>query len=369
MAQAVAGGLNPYVAEQIKKSTGDNDTANVLAHAVWGAMAAEMSGNSAAAGAAGAASGELAARYLAKTLYGADTPEKIAALSEEKKQNISTLSTVASGLAGGVAGDSSANTLAGAQAGKNAVENNLLGGTESSQEKFVQEHGKNIASCSTNPGGAACQKGLAMNDALIVALPAGLGGGILAAATPEIAAAAKAAIQACAGNVVLCLNNAGIQMSEAIVPGGVGAGGAVGIGKTVTEATAAKAESVAANAAKNAGSSNVINPIKNTAETQLSVDQKLANYLLDKQHPVGGSKAEWFDGALGFNNTNSNELAKQIVFDSSKAVKTAETQFGTKYDQVIPITGTNGRTINVKFGWIKNNDGVVRLVTAIPAKK
>jgi len=89
-------------------------------------MAAEMSGNSAAAGATGAASGELAARYLAKTLYGADTPEKIAALSEEKKQNISTLSTVASGLAGGVAGDSSANALAGAQAGKNAVENNFL---------------------------------------------------------------------------------------------------------------------------------------------------------------------------------------------------------------------------------------------------
>ncbi|QVB77104.1 hemagglutinin repeat-containing protein [Salmonella enterica] len=128
MAQAVAGSLNPYVAEQIKKSTGDNDTANVLAHAVWGAMAAEMSGNSAAAGAAGAASGELAARYLAKTLYGADTPEKIAALSEEKKQNISALSTVASGLAGGVSGDSSANALAGAQAGKNAVENNSLSG-------------------------------------------------------------------------------------------------------------------------------------------------------------------------------------------------------------------------------------------------
>lgn len=127
MAQAIAGGLNPYVAEQIKKSTGDNDTANVLAHAVWGAMAAEMSGNSAVAGAAGAAGGELAARYLAKTLYGADTPEKVAKLSEAQKQNISALSTVASGLAGGVAGDSSANALAGAQAGKNAVENNALG--------------------------------------------------------------------------------------------------------------------------------------------------------------------------------------------------------------------------------------------------
>lgn len=92
-----------------------------------------------------------------------------------------------------------------------------------------------------------------MNDALMVALPAGLGGGLLAAATPEIAAAAQTAIQACAGNVVLCLNRAGIQMSEAIVPGGVGAGGAVGIGKTAAEASAAKAEAAAANAAKNAG--------------------------------------------------------------------------------------------------------------------
>ncbi len=75
----------------------------------------------------------------------------------------------------------------------------------------------------------------------MVALPAGLGGGLLAAATPEIAAAAKVAIQACTGNVVLCLNNAGIQMSEAIVPGGVGASGAIGIGKTAAEAAAANA--------------------------------------------------------------------------------------------------------------------------------
>ncbi|MFZ1874793.1 MAG: hemagglutinin repeat-containing protein, partial [Chania sp.] len=128
IAAAIAGGLSPYAAEQIKAYTKGNDTANVLAHAVWGAIAAEMSGNSAAAGAAGAAGGELAARYLAGQLYGADTDEKIAKLSEEQKQNISALSTLAAGLAGGVTGDSSANALAGAQAGKNAVENNSLSG-------------------------------------------------------------------------------------------------------------------------------------------------------------------------------------------------------------------------------------------------
>lgn len=60
-----------------------------------------------------------------------------------------------------------------------------------------------------------------MQDALTVALPAGLGGGILAAATPEIAAAAQAVIQGCVGSVVLCLNNAGIFVAEATVPGGV----------------------------------------------------------------------------------------------------------------------------------------------------
>ncbi|MBC3219283.1 VENN motif pre-toxin domain-containing protein, partial [Serratia fonticola] len=129
ISQALAGGLSPYAAEQIKKYTGTNETANALAHAVWGAIAAQVSGNSAAAGAAGAAGGELAARYLAEKLYGADTPEKIAKLSEEQKQSLSALSTLAAGLAGGVTGDSTANAVAGAQAGKNAVENNALGCT------------------------------------------------------------------------------------------------------------------------------------------------------------------------------------------------------------------------------------------------
>jgi len=130
-----------------------------------------------------------------------------------------------------------------------------------------------------------------------------------------------------------------------VVGGGVGKGG-IGKGKV------------------SAGKS-----IKNSTETQSSVDKKLTTYLLDKDHPIGGSKAEWFDSALGFNKTNSGVLAKQIVFDPSKAAKTSETQFGVKYDQTIQVTGANGRTIDVKFGWIKNNDGVVRLVTAIPTKK
>jgi filamentous hemagglutinin len=245
LAGALAGASAPELAHLLK-STEDNPAVNAIAHAILGGAVAALQGNSAAAGAIGAGSGELAARVIANMLY-----PNVDKLSEEQKQTVSALASISAGMAGGLATGNTTGAATGAGAGKNAVENNLLGGNEDTQTKFVQEHGKNIASCADNPGSASCQKGLAMQDALMVALPAGLGGGLLAAATPEIAVAAQAAIQSCAGNVVLCLNNAGIQVSEAIVPGGVGAGGAVGIGKTAAEATAAKAEAAAANVAKN----------------------------------------------------------------------------------------------------------------------
>ncbi|ENK4582967.1 VENN motif pre-toxin domain-containing protein, partial [Yersinia enterocolitica] len=44
-------------------------------------------------------------------------------LTEEQRQTISALGTLASGLAGGLAGGSTADAVAGAQAGKNALEN------------------------------------------------------------------------------------------------------------------------------------------------------------------------------------------------------------------------------------------------------
>jgi filamentous hemagglutinin len=263
IAGALAGASAPELAYFIghKFGLGEDDVAGkAIAHAILGGAVAAIQGNSAAAGAAGAATGELAAKAIAGMLYPDVTD--LSKLSEEQKQTVSALATISAGMAGGLAGDSTGSVVAGGQAGKNAAENNLLGGgTEEGQIKAMQEHAKNVMSCNTAPGGAACQKGLALQDALMVALPAGLGGGVLVAATPEIAAAAKAAIAACTNNAVLCLNNAGIMASEAIVPGGVGAGGAVGIGKTAAEAMAAKTvvstikDNIAASQAARASSS------------------------------------------------------------------------------------------------------------------
>lgn len=98
--------------------------------------------------------------------------------------------------------------------------------------------------------------------------------------------------------------------------------------------------------------------------TKESVSRKLTSYLLDPNHKDGGPKSDFFKAALGFTRENSDELAKQIVFDETKAVKTVMTEFGQKYRQDILIKGANGREIEVPFIWIKNPDGVVRLVTA-----
>lgn len=123
MGAALAGASAPELAHLLKSTEG-NSAVNVIAHAILGGAVAAMQGNSAAAGAAGAATGELAARAIAGMLYPDVTD--LSQLSEDQKQTISTLATISAGMAGGLSGDSTASAAAGAQAGKNAVENNYL---------------------------------------------------------------------------------------------------------------------------------------------------------------------------------------------------------------------------------------------------
>lgn len=137
--QVLAGGLNPAVAQLIKQATGDNREANLMAHAVWGALAAQLGGNNAASGAAGAFSGELAARYIIDNYYGGRTDN----LSEQERQQISMLATIASGIAGGLVGNSTSAAGTGAQAGRNSVENNYLSVSEKTELEIAKQTLKN----------------------------------------------------------------------------------------------------------------------------------------------------------------------------------------------------------------------------------
>ncbi|MGQ6291276.1 hemagglutinin repeat-containing protein [Serratia sp. IR-2025] len=180
LAGALASGASPYLATEIKKLTtnpltGEVDVAaNTMAHAILGAVTAQLNNQSAAAGGLGAGGGELAARYIAGQLFPGKTAEQ---LSESEKQKVSALSQLAAGLAGGLATGDTAGTVTGGQAGKNAVENNYLSSTESRAldkelsdckasggdcnavvEKYIEISNKNskelINACSG--GGVAC---------------------------------------------------------------------------------------------------------------------------------------------------------------------------------------------------------------------
>ncbi|WHZ40525.1 hemagglutinin repeat-containing protein [Rahnella bonaserana] len=166
MAAALAGGAAPYLAEVVKKATGDNQGANIIAHAVVNAALAAAQGKDAASGAAGAAAGELAG-MIALDTYGKPVSE----LTEQEKQKVLALSTLAAGLAGGLTGDSTADGMTGAIAGNTTVNNNLLGGgTEAGQEAWIRQHGIDMASCESAPGSASCQKAQNERDAVAGAM-------------------------------------------------------------------------------------------------------------------------------------------------------------------------------------------------------
>ncbi|EFF8880555.1 contact-dependent inhibition effector tRNA nuclease [Escherichia coli] len=157
MAGALAGASAPELAHLLK-STEKDPAVNAIAHAILGGAVAAMQGNNVAAGAAGAATGELAARAIAGMLY---PGVKQSDLSEEQKQTISTLASVSAGLTGGLTGNSTASAAVGAQSGKNAVDNNYLSVSEKTELEIAKQTLKN----SKNP--AEREKAQQKNDALL----------------------------------------------------------------------------------------------------------------------------------------------------------------------------------------------------------
>ncbi|MGR3807743.1 two-partner secretion domain-containing protein [Pasteurella testudinis] len=121
--QAIAGGLSPYVNSQIKELTGDDTEVNIVAHALWGAIEAKASGNNALAGATAAVSGEVAAAFLTKQLYGKAPKD----LTASEKETISGLSQIVGALSGVAVANNSSDGYRGAEVAKSAVENNAFG--------------------------------------------------------------------------------------------------------------------------------------------------------------------------------------------------------------------------------------------------
>ncbi|OCF97744.1 VENN motif pre-toxin domain-containing protein [Gilliamella apicola] len=130
----LAGASAPWLAEQIKLHTGhldkdgkwqtDDIAGNLIAHAILGAVVAELQGNSSLAGGTGAVIGESAAWFISEKLYG----KKVEELTESEKENMSALAQLATGFAVAAGGGSVGDASAAISSSKNAVENNSLAG-------------------------------------------------------------------------------------------------------------------------------------------------------------------------------------------------------------------------------------------------
>ncbi|WIO44058.1 hemagglutinin repeat-containing protein [Klebsiella electrica] len=296
IAGALSGASAPELANFIGHNAGinDNDAAKAIAHAILGGVTAALQGNSAAAGAAGAASGELIASAIAKAMY--PDVKDLSTLTEDQKQTLSTLASISAGMAGGIAGGNTAGVATGAAAGKNAAENNLIAGNEDAQTKFVQEHGKDIASCSTSPGGAECKRGEAVNKAIAAALVGGATGGVVIALTPEAIAAAQAAVSACGANTILCANEVSIWVAE------MAAGDALPAGLTV--ATVGKM------------SASELSELKALMAVEKQTGQKISAESLEKVMLDSGGKGNW---SKELNNPQPNKV---YHVDGDKIYKT-----------------------------------------------
>ncbi|MCW0376086.1 hypothetical protein NB691_002920 [Xanthomonas sacchari] len=191
--QVASNALAPYAAQLIGQTfdanhgSDPNKAAQLLSHALLGAVLAEANGSSAGGGALAGASGEVAAQVLTKTLYGANA--KPSDLSEQEKQTILALSQAVGALVGGMTGGSLSDVDVGSVIARNAVENNYLnpqeiialqkemtrcaqGGDDQCEKRIAEKYSKisqeNDAAlksaCASDASGSVCQNGI--KDAL-----------------------------------------------------------------------------------------------------------------------------------------------------------------------------------------------------------
>ena len=107
-------------------------------------------------------------------------------------------------------------------------------------------------------------------------------------------------------------------------------------------------------------------PIPNATEATAATE-KVRDYLLNAEHPDGGSKAAWFQ-SLGYGRDRWHELASDLLALAATCEQfaTVRTPFGVKYVLKGQIGRGPHRSASVLAVWIVEADRPPRLVTAYP---
>jgi hypothetical protein len=103
--------------------------------------------------------------------------------------------------------------------------------------------------------------------------------------------------------------------------------------------------------------------------TRAVIEQaKVVRYLLDVDHPHGGSKARLLV-SLGYSAGNWQQLYRDLrsMHLTEDVVITSQTLWGVRYEIVAPLTGPTGDTVLFRSIWqIDLGTDAPRLITMYP---
>jgi hypothetical protein len=103
------------------------------------------------------------------------------------------------------------------------------------------------------------------------------------------------------------------------------------------------------------------------AEHAIVTEEKVRDYHLNPNHPVGGPKATWF-ASLGYTTDNWQELVSDLL----RLARTVDefvakpSPFGVKYETSGVIGRPGHRPAGVLTVWIVEENAAPRLITAFP---
>lgn len=114
-------------------------------------------------------------------------------------------------------------------------------------------------------------------------------------------------------------------------------------------------------------------PIKSLGDVRYS-KKKTEGYLLNINHPKGGSKARFMKDVLGYSSTDSKLFHKNIVKSiiGKTPDKTEVTPFGTKHTYKTTLIGKAGESVSANVVVViqkDNNRSTYKIVTVYPDKK
>lgn len=105
------------------------------------------------------------------------------------------------------------------------------------------------------------------------------------------------------------------------------------------------------------------------AQSAIIPVEKIRDYLLSTEHPVGGSKARWFS-ALGYRREHSNELIDDLnALLASEAESLGDEGFGEKFSITTTLISPTATRYTVRTIWIvRHGEKIPRFVTAYPGE-